>query len=164
MAFSSLGFQQIQNYDTNSKLKAAYLFNFTRNFEWPEKMKTGSFIIQLVGNNPNLSSELNKMASTKQVGSQKLEIRTTTSIESSIQPHIIFLLNESSDLLKEASSKYKGKGALIVTEKAGLAKSGATINFIAVDNKLKFEYSNNNAKKAGLKTSEVLKGLAIAVD
>jgi hypothetical protein len=85
-------------------------------------------------------------------------------VDGSIQPHIIFLLNESSELLKDISSKFKGKGALIVTEKSGLAKAGSAINFVAVDSKLKFEYSKSNAVKAGLKTSEELKSLAIAVD
>jgi hypothetical protein len=104
------------------------------------------------------------MATSKQVGNQKLEIRNTTSVDGSIQPHIIFLLNESSEILKEIASKFKGKGTLVVTEKNGLAKSGSAINFVAIDSKLKFEYSKTNAVKAGLKTSDGLNSLAIAVD
>ena len=162
LAFSSLSFQQ--NYDTNAKRKAVFLYNFTKLFDWPEKMKSGNFIIQIVGTNANLSQELNKMASSKQVGNQKLEIKNTTSLDPSIKPHIIYLLSESSDLLKDASAKYKGNGTLIVTEKAGLAKLGAAINFVVADNKQAFEYSQNNAKKGGLKTGDGLNGLAIAVD
>lgn len=162
LAFSSFGFQQ--NFDPVAKQKAVFIYNFTRYFEWPEKMKSGNFLIQLVGTNNNLTAELNKMAATKQVGNQKLEIRISSTIDPSLKPHIVYLLPESSDLLKEASSKFKGKGTLIVTEKPGLAKSGAAINFIAVDNKQKFEYSKNNAVKAGLKTSDELKNLAIVVD
>ena len=166
LAFSSLSFQQ-QPFDSNqlvARQKAVFLYNFTKYFEWPGKMKSGNFIIHVIGNNPNLNGELNKMASSKQVGNQKIEIRSSTIVDGSIQPHIIFLLNESSELLKDISSKFKGKGALIVTEKSGLAKSGSAINFVAIDSKLKFEYSKNNAVKAGLKTSEELKSLAIAVD
>lgn len=164
MAFSSLSFQQQPNFDPNAKVKAVFIYNFTRYFEWPEKMKSGNFIIQVIGNNASLNSELNKMASTKQVGNQKLEIKNSSKLDLGVKPHIIFLLSEASDLLKEASSKYKGKGALIVTEKMGLAKAGSAINFVVADNKQKFEYSKNNAVKAGLKTSEELKNLAIAVD
>jgi len=162
LAFSSLSFQQ--GFDPVAKQKAVFIYNFTRYFEWPEKMKSGNFVIQLVGSNASLSAELNKMAASKQVGNQKLEIKLSSAIDPSVKPHIIFLLPESSDLLKEASSKYKGKGTLIVTEKPGLAKSGAVINFVAVDNKQKFEYSKNNAVKAGLKTSDGLNSLAIVVD
>lgn len=164
LAFSSLSFQQMQNYDPNAKVKAVFLYNFTRYFEWPGKMKTGNFIIHVVGSNNSLNQELNKMALSKQVGNQKLEIKSSANLDASLQPHIIFLSNESSDLLKEISSKYKGKGSLIITEKSGLAKAGAAINFVVADNKQRFEYSKANAVKAGLKTSEELKSLAIAVD
>lgn len=166
LAFSSLSFQ-LQQFDSNqlvARQKAVFLYNFTKYFEWPGKMKSGNFIINVIGSNPTINGELNKLASTKQVGSQKIEIKSTTDIDADIQPHIIFLLNESSDLLKDISSKYKGKGALIVTERGGLAKSGSAINFVAIDSKLKFEYSKNNAVKAGLKTSDELKSLAIDVD
>ena len=164
MAFSSLSFQQQPNFDPNAKVKAVFIYNFTRYFEWPEKMKSGNFIIQVIGSNNNLNSELNKMATTKQVGNQKLEIKTSSTLDLSVKPHIIFLLSEASDLLKDVTSKYKGKGALIVTEKTGLAKAGSAINFVVADNKQRFEYSKNNAVKAGLKTSDELKNLAIAVD
>jgi hypothetical protein len=164
LAFSSLSFQQQQSFDPNAKVKAVFLYNFTKYFEWPEKMKSGNFIIQVVGVNASLSQELNKMASSKQVGNQKLEIKNSATLDASLKPHIIFLLSESSDLLKEISSKYKGKGALIVTEKSGLAKSGSAINFVVIDNKQKFEYSKNNAVKEGLKTGDGLNSLAIVVD
>ncbi len=164
LAFSGLSFQQQQSFDPAAKVKAAFLYNFTKYFEWPDKMKSGNFIIQIIGTNTNLNQELNKMASSKQVGNQKLEIKTSTSIDASTQPHIIFLLSESSDMLKEINSKYKGKGSLVVTEKNGLAKAGSAINFVVMDNKQKFEYNKNNAVKAGLKTGDGLNSLAIVID
>jgi hypothetical protein len=164
LAFASLSFQQQQNFDPNAKVKAVFLYNFTKYFKWPEKMKSGNFVIHIIGVNTSLSAELNKMATTKQVGTQKLEIKSSASIDGSDPAHIIFLLSESSDMLKEVSSKFKGKGALIVTEKAGLAKAGSAINFVVAENKQRFEYSENNAKKAGLVTGDGLNSLAIAVD
>ncbi len=164
LAFSSLSFQQQQNFDPVAKGKAIFLYNFTRYFEWPEKMKSGNFIIQVIGSNPNINQELNRMAAVKQVGSQKLEIKANNTVDVSLHPHIIYILNDASDVLKEVCQKFKGKGALIVTEKNGLARAGAAINFVAVDNKQKFEYNKTNAVAAGLKTSDELKTLAIAVD
>ena len=104
------------------------------------------------------------MAAVKQVGNQKLEIKVNNTVDVNLHPHIIYILNDASDVLKEVSTKFKGKGALIVTEKNGLARAGAAINFVAIDNKQKFEYNKNNAVAAGLKTSDELKTLAIAVD
>ena len=165
LAFSSLSFQQTQTFDPNAKVKAVFLYNFTRYFEWPSKMKSGNFIIHIVGgSNTALNQELNKMATSKQVGSQKLEIKNSSNLDAAAQPHIIFILNEASEQLKEIISKFKGKGSLIVTEKVGLAKSGSAINFVVADSKQRFEYNKANAVKAGLKTSDELKSLAIAID
>ncbi len=127
-------------------------------------MKSGNFIIHVIGSNANINQELNKMAAIKQVGNQKLEIKSSNTIDINLKPHIIYILNDASDQLKEVALKFKGKGALIVTEKNGLARAGAAINFVAIDNKQKFEYNKSNAVSAGLKTSDELKNLAIAVD
>ncbi len=164
LAFSSLSFQQQQSFDPNNKLKAIFIYNFTRYFEWPEKMKTGNFIIHLVGTSSAMNHELNKMANGKMIGNQKLEIKSGTTFDASSNAHIIFLLPDASELLKDVVSKLKGKGTLVITEKAGLAKVGSTINFVIADNKQKFEYNKKNAEKFGLKTNEELKSLAIVVD
>jgi hypothetical protein len=153
-----------QTFDPVAKGKAIFIYNFTRYFEWPEAMKSGNFVIQIIGSNTNINSELSKMASAKQVGNQKIELRITNSVDATVKPHIMYILSDASEQLKEAATKFKGKGALIVTEKPGLTKSGAAINFVAIENKQKFEYSKNNASKAGLKTSDELNNLAIVVD
>jgi hypothetical protein len=87
LAFTSLGFQQQQSFDPNAKVKAVFIYNFTKYFEWPEKMKSGNFIIQVVGSNSSLNQELAKMASSKQVGNQKLEIKNSNDFDASIKPH-----------------------------------------------------------------------------
>ena len=46
------------DFDPNAKLKALFIMNFTRYFEWPENKKTGEFVIYLIGQNQNLTSEL----------------------------------------------------------------------------------------------------------
>lgn len=158
------GFGFVQNIDTNAKIKAVFLYNFTRYFEWPDAKKSGNFIIQVIGKNDALIKELTKMAETKVVGSQKLEIINSQSYDGKSKPHMLFLLPEMSKSIPDITSKLKGKGSLIIAEKEGAAKSGAAINFVIIDNKQKFEYSKNSAVKAGLKTSEDFKALAIAVD
>lgn len=153
-----------QNFDPVAKGKAIFIYNFTRYFEWPEAMKSGNFVIQVIGSNSNINSELTKLANAKQVGNQKIELKVSNSFDASEKSHIVFILSDASDALKDVAAKNKGKGSLIVTEKPGLAKLGSAINFVAVDNKQKFEYSKSNASKAGLKTSDELNNLAIVVD
>lgn len=158
----SFGF--VQNIDTNAKVKAVFLYNFTRYFEWPESKKSGNFIIHVVGKNEALVKELNKMSETKTVGNQKLEIINTPTYDGKSKPHMMFILPDAAKQLADVTTKLKGKGALIIAEKEGAAKTGAAINFVVIENKQKFEYSKTSAVKAGLKTSEDFKALAIAVD
>jgi len=144
----------------NSKIKAVFLYNFTRYFEWPEKKKVDNFVIYVVGKNENLINELKNLAKSKKVGNQDIQIHNALTYDPSVASHIIYFLPESLKPVSEAASKNKNKGALVVAESPGACRSGASINFIVIENKLKFEYSKNTAVKAGLKTNDDFKALA----
>jgi hypothetical protein len=160
----SLRFQQPSNYDTNSKIKAVFLYNFTRYFEWSDKKKTGNFVIYVVGKNDNLITELKTLASKKKVGNQEIEIKNSFAFDASIQAQITYLLPDVSKSIPDVSSKSKAKGTLVVAESPNACKTGSSINFVIVENKLKFEYNKSNAVKAGLKTNDDFKALAINVE
>ncbi|WP_317896613.1 YfiR family protein [Aurantibacillus circumpalustris] len=137
-----------------------FIYNYTRYFEWPDNKKVDNFIIYVVGKNENLITELKNLAGKKKVGNQEIEIKNSLSFDPGITSHIIFLTPEASRSIGDAASKNKNKGALVVSEAPGGCKSGASINFITLDSKLKFEYNKNAAVKAGLKTNEDFKALA----
>lgn len=149
-----------QKDDTNAKIKAVYLYNFTRYFEWPGSMREGNFVICTVGSSAGLTAELNKMAQQKMVGNQKIEIKSVASLSEAGKCNILYLIGDNSSVLKEAMGSYKGKGTLIITEKSGMAKAGAIINFIVHENKQAFELNTASAQKSGLKVSTNLKDLA----
>lgn len=160
----SLRFQQPSNFDTNAKIKAVFLYNFTRYFEWPDAKKDGDFVVYIVGKNDNLINELKNLASKKKVGNQEIQIKQSATFDPAIASQIIYLLPDVSKSVPEVSSKNKNKGTLVIAESSGACKQGSSINFLIVENKLKFEYSKNNAVRAGLKTNDDFKALAINVD
>jgi hypothetical protein len=160
----SFRFQQPSNYDTNSKFKAVFLYNFTRYFEWSDKKKVGNFVIYVVGKNENLISELKTLASKKKVGNQDIEVKNSYMFDPSINANIIYLLSDVSKSLTDVASKNKAKSTLVVAESSNACKTGSSINFVVIENKLKFEYSKNNAIKAGLKTNDDIKALAINIE
>lgn len=149
--------------DTNAKIKAVYLYNFSKYVEWPEEYKNGSFVVTVIGNNPYLLAELEKM-SQKKVGTQPISIKSISSVSSIEKSNIIFVPFESSGELTEIINKMKGRSTLVVTEKPGLAKQGAAINFIIKENKQLFELNKSNAERYKLKISSSLIPLAILVD
>lgn len=160
LCLSGFAFQQPSNFDVNSKLKAVFIYNFTRYFEWPDDKKVDDFVIYVVGKNENLISELKNLATKKKVGNQNIEIKNTTSFDPSVTSHIIYFAPDAAKPLGEAAAKYRNKGALLVAELPGACRSGASINFIIQESKLKFEYNKGAAVKAGLKTNEDFKALA----
>ena len=60
------------------------------------------------------------------------------------------------------SIKLRGS-TLIITESEGACKSGAMINFVVRDDKLKFEIHKSNAAKFGLQISSKLEGMSNAI-
>lgn len=152
-----------QSEEAGARIKAIYIYNFTKYIEWPAEYKEGNFVIGVFGTNPPLLGELNKMASSKTVGSQKLEIKTIGSPSDAVPCHIIFILADNSGQISDVINKIKGKSALIVTDKAGMAKQGAGINFSIVENKQKIELNRANIEKYKLKVASTLVEMAVQV-
>lgn len=149
--------------DTNSKMKVTFLYSFTKYIEWPPGYKEGNFVIGVLGNTP-LFSELNNMAASKMMGSQKIEIKMFSSTSSISRCHVLFVPQENQGSFQDVINKVKGQSTLLITEKAGLAKQGAAINFVVADNKQKFELNKSNVEKYDLKVSSSLSKVAIVVD
>jgi hypothetical protein len=149
--------------DTNAKVKSSYIMAFTKNIEWPGSYKEGSFVIGVLGTS-TLVEELNKMAATKKVGLQNIEIKTFNSASNVSKCHLLYVSPEMSTSLKDVLGKIKGQSTLVVTEKSGMTKQGAAINFVVQDNKLKFELNKSNAQKYNLAVGSSLLPFAILVD
>ena len=117
-------------------------------------------MIYVVGKNENLISILKNLAETKKVGIQNIEIKNSQAYDPGINSNIIYFCPDALKPVSDAASKNKNKGTLVIAEAPGACKSGASLNFIVADNKVKFEYNKSTAVKAGLKTNDDLKPLA----
>lgn len=159
----AMGFQTTPG-DTNARIKSVFIYNFTRYVEWPTDYQSGNFIINMFGTNPAMLAELNALAKTKTVGTQKIEIRNTTSLDGIGKSNILYVTPDVTTPITDITAKIKGKSTLLVTEKPGYAKQGAAINFIVVDNRQKFELNKANAEKYSLKVSAQLVTLSIPVE
>ncbi|MGQ0827195.1 MAG: YfiR family protein [Bacteroidota bacterium] len=149
--------------EANAKIKAIYIYNFTKYIEWPTNYREGNFVVGVLGSNSALLNELSKMANSKTVGSQKFEIRNISSCSATDKYNIVYVLSDNSAQITDVINKMKGKSTLIVTDKPGLAKQGAGINFIINDNKQKIELNRANIEKYKLKVASTLVEMAVAV-
>src|SRR3954470_3344001 len=91
--------------NSSSKIKATFIYNFTKYIDWPEKYKEGNFVIGVYGTT-SFYNDLNFLLSTKSVGGQKFEIKSYTNSESvSNVCHILFITAENSAQLPEVLKK-----------------------------------------------------------
>lgn len=153
-----------QKVDTNAKIKAVFIYNFTKYIEWPSDYRSGEFTIGILGDNEALFLELEKMSKVKKVANQTFSIRKYGSINEVKGPHILYIPIDSSSELNQAVSKLKNKSTLIVTEKPGLAQRGSSINFIIEGNRQKFELNKSTTESHNLKVASTLENLAVLVN
>jgi hypothetical protein len=149
--------------DTNAKIKAVFVYNFSKYFEWPSSYKDGNFLILVMGNS-TLTNEISSMASSKAVGSQKFEVKSISSVDQITKCHMLYVPADSPVELSKIISKIKNYSTLLITEKDGMTKQGSAINFVVQNNKQKFELNKTNAIKYDIKVSSSLEPLAIQVN
>jgi hypothetical protein len=149
--------------DTTAKMRAMYVYQFTKYIEWPASTKQGSFIVGVLGST-HVYQELLTSTANKKVGTQNLEVINYTNLSAVEKCQILLVSKENADNIKDIVNKTKSNHTLVVTEKAGMAKLGAAISFIVQENKQKFELSKQNAEKNELRISANLETLAIKVD
>lgn len=152
--------------ELNNKLASVYVYNFTKYIEWPQEKKSGSFVIAVYGKSP-ITDDFNKIIVAKKVGNQPIALKLATSIVGLDQCNLVYIPLSESKNLKLIVDALSGKPILIVSEKPGAAKKGASINlFLDEDDdfKTKFELNKKSIQNNGLIISKQLLQLAERVD
>lgn len=141
------------------KAQSLFIYNFSRLIEWPTNYRTGDFIIGVLGT-AEVAGELETYTKGKKVGAQNIQIiryKTPAEIQ---QCHILFVPFVRTKQLPEVLSVLGNKSTLIVTEKNGALNEGAAINFIILEDRMKFELKAENANKFGIKFSAKLQEMS----
>ncbi|MFT7084515.1 MAG: hypothetical protein ACJAV5_000221 [Vicingaceae bacterium] len=150
--------------DTNAKIKAIFLYNFTKYIQWPADYQTGDFTIAILGDNASLYKELSNMSKVKKVGNQPFTIKLIDDASEIGKSHIVYIPKDNNAVVSKALSTVKGKSTLVVTESPGYAQRGATINFTITGGQQKFELNKLTAQQHNLKVSSTLESKAVLVN
>lgn len=150
--------------DTSAIVQASYIYNIAKLVEWKDpEMRSGNFVIGVIGS-ANLYQELIKQYSARTIGKQPIEVRKLPRAAEVERCHMLFVGRGDLALLPEIYKLMNGKPTLVVTEYTGALDDGAVVNFVKVDNLLKYEMSLVNAQKHGLVVGLTLKNLAHKVE
>jgi hypothetical protein len=150
--------------DINAKVKVLFLYQISKYVAWPVEPPPKGFTIGLYGEYPELLNELNKLAAEKKRGDQPYIIVHYKRVADINPCHVLYLTPGSDVEIGKVLEKVKGQNTLVVTDNVGMIQKGSCINFFYEDNKQRFEISNENAQKQGLKISAKLTSIAKIID
>ena len=162
LSYADDGLQQPRTEAEEYALKAAFIYNFTKYIEWNSSNNGDEFTIGVLGYSP-IIKYLADIAQTKTVNGKKIVIKQFYKPDEIRFCHLLFIPEQSTISLPTILSRV-GKGTLTVSEEDGYAAQGTALNFVLVNNKLKFESNIKAFDTAGLKASSDLLKLAIIVD
>ncbi|MFL5764274.1 MAG: YfiR family protein [Bacteroidia bacterium] len=150
--------------EINYKAYSVYVYNFIKYIEWPpEEAKSGEFIIAVVGESPVIA-ELKALAASKKANGQTIVIKQYANVADVDKCQILYISSGKSSMLKGAIEKTKNMSSLLIAEREGLAKKGAGINFVTLeDETLKFEVNKKAIEAHNLKIPKVLVNLGLIV-
>ena len=152
-----------QDNDRLVRFKAVFVYNFIDFIQWPETDAKSPFKIGIIGQSP-LEVPLQEIARKTDIAGRNIQVKTYDIDGNFGENHLIFITASQIANLDTISAQTKNKHILTIADTPGLAKQGIAINFVLINDKLRFEINQQALQKAQLKASAQLLKLAILVD
>jgi hypothetical protein len=148
--------------NTRAKFKSLFISKFASSIEWPSAYKQGDFIMAVI-NDDALAKNLEIMANTKSINSQKVVVKTYTSAADVERCHVIYIAGKTASEVEPYAKKALSYSSLIITEGPGMVDKYSAINFIVSGNLIKYEMNRKLFKDQELVVSNSLEKLATRV-
>jgi hypothetical protein len=148
-------------------IKAAYLYQFGRYVQWPDKAfasPEAPFVIGVLGQHP-VVSDLEQIAQLKKIQDRPIHIRRFSSANDVGPCHILFVAGSLPPKEQsEAIARLSGQNALFVGEAGGFFDWGGAVRFSVEENKVRIHIARKAAEHEGLTISAKLLQVAHVVD
>lgn len=143
-------------------IKAAYLYDFAAYIEWPESSfdETGGPLMIGIFGDHRIAGGLESISAERQVGGRPVRVRRIRPGDPLAGLHMLFVADEQIDALPTLIDEARAQSVVVVTESGGALRRGSVINFLIVDERVRFEISLEAADASGLTVSSRL--LAVA--
>lgn len=144
---------------TNYQVYSLFVVNIAKYSSWPEV--NGEFHITVFGKT-KVHDELLKQNG-KSVNGHAIKITQVESVADIGQPHILYLADGKTSVLDDIIKATQGKPVMIISEREGLFKKGASFSFIIMENgTLRYDINNTELEKRQIRVSKNLSSLANA--
>jgi YfiR/HmsC-like len=144
------------------KVKAAFLYSFTKFVQWPPFSSENSndpVTVCVFGENP-FGGALQEILVGKTFNGKPFAVKEMTSTQETRACLILFVSASERKRLKTVLESLQGAAVLTVGDTQGFAEDGCIIDFVLEDNKMRFEINTIAADRARLKISSKLLSLA----
>lgn len=147
------------------RIKAAFLYNFTKFIEWPAKSFSGAtdpIVIGVLGP-AALGAELERIVQGRRVNGRAIVVKQVDAVAEVRSTHLLFVSAPEDARFAEVASAIEGSPVLTVGESSLFARAGGAISFVLEDDKVRFEINIASAERTGLHISAQLQKLATVV-
>jgi hypothetical protein len=158
--FSISSFTPPESNVNESAVKAMFIYNFAKYFDWSYINQNSDFVIGVYGNS-EVTSYLKEIAIRKKINGRSISVRVINSVNEIQSAQIIFIPADGEQALSRISSIQSENPPVLVTEEKGMIKKGAHINLLNIDGNMRFELNETELKNEGLKVAKELSVLAI---
>lgn len=137
------------------QIKAAYLYKFLGFIEWPPQAfarADAPLVIGVLGANP-LADELAQVVATRQASGRPVAVRRLKPGDATGDLHVLFVARGEAARLPALVATAREHPMLIVTEADDAMPAGSAINFVIVEDKVRFDVALPVAEKANLRIS-----------
>jgi hypothetical protein len=141
---------------SESDVKAAFLYNFTKYVEWPAESLSGDSLVLCVFSRDPLGSILDETVRGETVHDRRLTTRRLTQLEQARSCHLLFVAASEEKDLTRVLQVLEGAHVLTVGDGEQFAEHGGMIGFRTEENKVRFDINVEAAERAGLKISSQL--------
>lgn len=144
------------------KVKAAFLVNFVRYAEWPEKAFTDAgeaLVVAVLGKDP-FGDHLGEAFKDRKAGTRAIRIVRCSRLADLGRVHLLFVAASEKEQWAALLKTMKDKPVLVVGDTEGFAKAGAAINLYLEEGKVRFEINPEAATRHGITLSSKLLKLA----
>lgn len=159
--FSSNYFAQSTTEATIENILSVYVYNFTKFIEWPQN-NDDDFHICVLGES-NFIKPLSTIAQKEKVNGRDIVVNQIKDINAMSECEILFMPNGNDERLNKVLDKIKGKSTLLITNTQGFAEKGAGINFVRINDKVKFEINKKVLEENKIIPNSRLLSLAVKV-
>jgi hypothetical protein len=143
-------------------VKAVFLYRFTGFIEWPSTAPAGDFSIAVLGAD-GVADALAQLLAERSIKDQPAHVYKIKRPEELRNARVVYVGRDRTADLPAIAAIAADRPTLIVSnEERGLAH-GSTVNFILVDQHVRFEVSLAAANRAGLRISSDLLSVATRV-